>query len=76
MDSKSLERFNFILSKNIIELSEDEISFLRARRDSLNAMQKAFYAELLPKEEVENTESEEVTEKIVKKSRSRKVETN
>jgi hypothetical protein len=47
MDSKSLERFNFILSKPTNALSEDEISFLKARRDALNAMQREFYAEVL-----------------------------
>lgn len=69
MDNISLERFNYILQKQIAFLTPDEISFLKARRDALTPIQKAFYAELLEekieKDIVENTEVEK--KKPVKK---------
>jgi hypothetical protein len=72
MDSKSLERFNFILSKPTNSLSEDEISFLKARRDALNAMQREFYAEVLGESVVapvaeESSEPKKTTRKKVTK---------
>ncbi len=73
MDSKSLERFNFILSKPINALSQDEISFLKARRDALNPIQREFYAEVLgasvvaPVVEEESSEPKKTTRKKVTK---------
>lgn len=70
MDSKSLERFNHILTKEIGALSQDEVSFLRARRESLNPIQKQFYAEILnetSKVEVVETESTEEPKKPTRK---------
>lgn len=71
MDNISLQRFNHILLKPIDSLSLDEISFLRARRNSLTAMQIQFYSEILDKkEETIKIEAEIKTEepkKTVKK---------
>jgi len=70
MDSKSLERFNFILSKPTNSLSQDEISFLRARRDALNPIQKSFYAEILgesPKIEMVTPEKTEEPKKTTRR---------
>jgi hypothetical protein len=61
MDSKSLERFNFILNKSVDALTQDEISFLRARSGALNPIQTQFYAPILnPKEEVKTEENKEI----------------
>jgi len=71
MDSKSLERFNFILSKPTNSLSQDEISFLKARSGALNPIQREFYAEILEEPVVKTVLEEETSEP--KKTTRRKV---
>ena len=76
MDSKSLERFNFILEKPLNLLTQDEISFLKARRGALNPMQREFYAEIIEEKVVtEELPSEEAPVKP-KRTVKKKVETN
>ena len=75
MDSKSLERFNHILTKPIAELTQDEISFLRARSGALNPMQMDFYKEIL-KVQVESVEEVATSEEKPKRTVKKKVETN
>jgi len=72
MDSVSLQRFNHILTKQISELTQDEISFLRARSGALNPIQLEFYTPLL----IQKVKSEEVIEEKPKKTVKKKVETN
>ena len=73
MDSLSLERFNHILQKPLTSLTADEISFLKARRDALNAMQKEFYSEILTDKKVETIKVEaEVTTEEPKKTVKKK----
>jgi len=63
MDQISLERFNYILQKSIESLTADEISFLKARREALNPMQKEFYKDVIEtKKETIKIESEIKTE--------------
>lgn len=72
MDSKSLERFNFILEKPLNSLTQDEISFLKARRDALNPIQREFYAEIIEETVATKEEAPAKPKRTVKK----KVETN
>jgi len=68
MDSVSLQRFNHILQKPIETLTDDEISFLKARRGELNAIQLSFYAAILqPKVEAKTEEPKEEQKKTIKK---------
>lgn len=67
MDSTSLERFSYILNKELNQLSQDEISFIKARQDYLNPIQKQFYKDLLEvKKEVVKEVEEKPTAKKVK----------
>ena len=75
MDSKSLERFNHILTKPISGLTQDEISFLRARSGALNAMQMDFYKEII-KVQVESVEEVATSDEKPKRTVKKKVETN
>jgi hypothetical protein len=71
MDSLSLQRFNHLLSKQIDELTQDEISFLRARRLSLSPTQLEIYSKVL-KIEPEVVEKKEETTEPKKVTRSKK----
>jgi hypothetical protein len=67
MDNISLQRFNHILQKPIQYLTQDEISFLKARRDALTPIQRAFYAEVLGEKVSQTEEPKEEEKKTAKK---------
>lgn len=72
MDATSLQRFGHILLKEINKLTQEEISFIRARQDYLNPIQKNFYAPILNN----NEETKEVAQEPKKRIVSRKKVTN
>jgi len=69
MDSSSLERFSFILNKELNQLTEDEISFIKARQDYLNPIQKQFYKDLIGNKDKE-------LNKVEGKTKTKKVKNN
>lgn len=58
LDQRTQDRFNVILSKAIINLSSEDIAFLRARRMYLTEAEEEKYAEILSMEKVQAPEDD------------------